>query len=522
MAKRRRSRRSPASTAVRLLVLVTATLCVAAGAAPRRATAAAMAGPDAADDGGGGVGGGGGGVGGRAAPYGRRRKPSRRRILADPTTEEEEEEEEEEDPDAVRAAQAAAKRGRGHGYSRVHGGSDGDGGGGTHSRGRGSVSRRKAAQDGDSYFSYVRRAFHITDGDDAEAPATPRARRRGRAARSRGLLGAPWGGADGSSPSRGRGDGADEEQDGRDDDGTEEAPTLRTVMKKVVDEEGGGAKSSPKRAGGSKKRGTKPTASSAAAAAAAAAADGATAAHDGDAGGDKPKGALEIGSDTVGNFHGVPAQPHQKSDDVTRLSFMLWRVIKTYHIKSMVDVPCRAHGAWMPQLLARLDYDLPDFHYTCVDASPRVVKEARAAVGDLVDGHFLVRDWWARRLPPADLVFAWRGLDTAPAEHVHRLLSAIPASGAKYLLLGSADTHNGGHGAVPTGGKKWVPPINFRKAPFRLPQHPMRVIKEVTLPSAAHSRSLLLYQVSELAAASPPSKGERAKASKSKGRAAKP
>jgi len=231
---------------------------------------------------------------------------------------------------------------------------------------------------------------------------------------------------------------------------------------------------------------------------------------------------LEIGSDTVGNFHGVPAQPHQKTDDVTRLSFMLWRVIKTYHIKSMVDVPCRAHGSWMPQLLARLDYDLPDFHYTCVDASPRVVKGARAAVGDLVDGHFLVRDWWARRLPPADLVFAWRGLDTAPAEHVHRLLSAVPASGAKYLLLGSADTHNDGHGAGAAGGKKWVPPINFRKAPFRLPQHPMRVIKEVTLPSAAHSRSLLLYQVAELAAASPPPTAERAKASKSKGRAAKP
>ncbi|GAB0488810.1 hypothetical protein MMPV_000020 [Pyropia vietnamensis] len=556
-AKRRRSLPSSAAAVVRRLVVVAVAAAAAAATVPggpgRYGAAAAVVG-------GGGEGGRnhlgeyGDGVGGAismasdAVARARLRKAERRRILAASGVGEEEDEEEEEEEEALLRGEAMSHGGgggggssrdgrHGGGHGGGHGGSQGDGHGGGHgssgrghahatgggggpssspgrlssgvSGGGGGGEHHRPATDAGTYFSYVRRAFHITDAEDGEANADSLPRLPARSLPSRNLLGRLASADRGSTPSAGRVDGEEEEAnegDGGDghpphghhnygeeveEEGGGGSPALPAVVKKVVaDTAGAVAKAVSRKA--------KPLAE-----------PGSAESRE-----EKPKGALEIGSDTVGVFHGVPAQPNQRSDNVTRLSFMLWRVIKTYHIKSLVDVPCRAHGSWMPQLLARLDYDLPEFRYYCVDASPRVIKEAKAMVGDLVDSHFVVRDWWARRLPSADLIFSWRGLDTSPSEHVHRLLSHIPGSDAKYLLLGSADAHNDGKGlgamgmaAAAMGAKKWAPPINFRKAPFRLPQHPMRVIKEVTLPTAAHSRSLLLYQVADLTAPSPPPKG---------------
>jgi len=55
---------------------------------------------------------------------------------------------------------------------------------------------------------------------------------------------------------------------------------------------------------------------------------------------------IQVGSD--GMLDGV---------NVSKVSFMLYRVIKTYGIRSMVDIPCYSNRNWMPKLLERLDYE---------------------------------------------------------------------------------------------------------------------------------------------------------------------
>lgn len=65
------------------------------------------------------------------------------------------------------------------------------------------------------------------------------------------------------------------------------------------------------------------------------------------------------------------------------------------------------HGSWMPPLLARFDFDLPEFRCHCV-ASPRVITDAMAMVGDLVDSLFVEHSWLARQLPCADIDCLWR------------------------------------------------------------------------------------------------------------------
>lgn len=185
----------------------------------------------------------------------------------------------------------------------------------------------------------------------------------------------------------------------------------------------------------------------------------ADAAIDGDAGGGGGGGdsAVAVGNvppeeefpERVPPFRGVPPSQVSRAlvhpsdlsagTNITHLSFLLYRLLITSGATSLLDVPCRAHAAWMPALLARLEYDRPAFSYTCAGGD-----------GDRGGG----TPWSAAPLPAADLVWAWAGLDDLPVATTYAFLSRVAASGSRRLAVGSwaEGAAGGGDGSGAAGG----------------------------------------------------------------------
>lgn len=65
-------------------------------------------------------------------------------------------------------------------------------------------------------------------------------------------------------------------------------------------------------------------------------------------------------SSTVDKFRGVELGM-VNGVNITKVSFMVFRIIKTYNITSLLDVPCTATYQWMPAVLERLDYEVSIF-----------------------------------------------------------------------------------------------------------------------------------------------------------------
>lgn len=228
------------------------------------------------------------------------------------------------------------------------------------------------------------------------------------------------------------------------------------------------------------------------------------------------------------HFRGVPADAidvaahggiyETGTHNLTRVSHMLYRIIRYHNITSMLDVPCTAHVAWMPALLARLDYEIPAFRYQCMDSAADVSAAARALRGAsesaIVTGG--VR-YWEVPLPAVDLIFSWSGLEHLTLSRTFSFFYNVRASGSALALVGH---HAGLENAVirrsASGKRKTMtrprpPGVNLREQPFAFAAAE-RVIGGFGLPpppgggdAADHGRrlraaqkQLLLYRVSKM------------------------
>lgn len=188
----------------------------------------------------------------------------------------------------------------------------------------------------------------------------------------------------------------------------------------------------------------------------------------------------------------------RNGEDIKRLSMMLMKIIKQYHVKSIVDVPCRAHAHWMPIFLQHVVEQAKDkeaLNYICVDSSGTILKELKRRTPKGVTATFLVRRFWEEGLPKGDLVFSWAGLDNMKQKNVLKYVRNLSTSGKRHMLviLGS---HSGELAKKGTperiarftfGGK----PINFRGKPFFLAK-PMRIIGEVS--SEGNDKQMYIYE----------------------------
>jgi hypothetical protein len=67
-----------------------------------------------------------------------------------------------------------------------------------------------------------------------------------------------------------------------------------------------------------------------------------------------------------------------RGQDITRLSYAVYRLVKLFRIKGVVDYPCGAHVEWMPDVVHQLEFEVPKFQYTGIDWARDGVERARA------------------------------------------------------------------------------------------------------------------------------------------------
>lgn len=188
-------------------------------------------------------------------------------------------------------------------------------------------------------------------------------------------------------------------------------------------------------------------------------------------------------------FEGVGGK--KDGEDIKRVSFMLMRLLKQYKAESMVDVPCRAHASWMHKFLVEVDREIPNFKYFCVDSNKEILQAVKARVKGKANAKFILRLFWDEKLPRADVVFSWGGLDKMKHENVEKMLRNIAtADRHKYVIIGN---HAKGSRVLAKKAKE----LNLRSAPFRL-EKPMRVISKLSVDPVR--KQMYLYKANEMKA----------------------
>lgn len=201
--------------------------------------------------------------------------------------------------------------------------------------------------------------------------------------------------------------------------------------------------------------------------------------------------AVQEGPDDYGEYSEPGSDlATRHGENIDRLVFMLTKLIKQYHIQTLIDVPCRAHAHWMHHVLKETMANQRlalNFQYVCVDTNHNVLTELRRRLierGLSRNTRFVVRKFWKEPLPKGDLVFSFSGLDNMHKDHVRGFFEILGHSKGRHKLvvLGS---HTGQ--LAKTGNTEKIArftsfgyPINVREAPFGL-HKPIRIIKVVSI-----------------------------------------
>lgn len=178
-----------------------------------------------------------------------------------------------------------------------------------------------------------------------------------------------------------------------------------------------------------------------------------------------------------------------KYDNITTLSYMLYRLIKTHKITSIIDVPCSRSMKWMPQLLMRLEFEVPRFQYRCIVPDDNSLLEAIVRYEDL-ESATVVKDGtvWASKLPRTDLAFLWYSLGYSSSKESWHLIKALFKASTKFILVPNFPTLQANPGTPSKDGE-----INVRRAPYRF-NEPLRVINNMS-SSPSVSKQLLMYSL---------------------------
>lgn len=196
------------------------------------------------------------------------------------------------------------------------------------------------------------------------------------------------------------------------------------------------------------------------------------------------------------SFQGIPNFV-RGGHNMTRVSHMLYRMIQQYKINSMVDVPCRAHSRWMGQFLENVrSKDKKVFTYYCIDSNKKILDLAASRIPGItgVSVNYLRRKFWMERIPTADLVFCWEGLEKMKVANVERFLRRLKDGGRhKYLLVGSSP------GAKSNSGDLV---LNVRRAPYSYGM-PMRIYKQLAmeqdpLGGIVIEKQMYLYRIADM------------------------
>lgn len=201
-------------------------------------------------------------------------------------------------------------------------------------------------------------------------------------------------------------------------------------------------------------------------------------------------------------FRGVPMDPVAVEraeamgnfDNVTHLSYMLYRLIKTHHIRSLLDVPCTRTLHWMPQVLHYLDLEVPGFRYHCVVATKAEREMAEAALGDLASAEYIVsREFWRARLPATDVGLLWNVVGFVSPKQAWGLVQGVRKAGTKYLVLANYPALRNNPATGTSHGR-----VNIRRAPYRFTES-LRVFNNISTRTDVN-KQMLFYDSEHLRA----------------------
>lgn len=201
-----------------------------------------------------------------------------------------------------------------------------------------------------------------------------------------------------------------------------------------------------------------------------------------------PNSAVFTGA-SVGN---ITVTDPTNIDNVTKLSYMLYRLVQVHNVRRILDFWCEDSVAWLPQLLLYLDLELPGCRFFCVTRSQHGQSSTSKKLGDLCSPEYLVHDeYWNIKFPEVDLVSLWNVFGRVGPLEEWNLTQKIGLSNSKYVVIPNYP-HVRKNGA--TGSRHGR--VNVRRAPYRF-KEPLRVINNISVAGAA-PKQLFFYEAENL------------------------
>ncbi|KAA8499252.1 hypothetical protein FVE85_6837 [Porphyridium purpureum] len=174
-------------------------------------------------------------------------------------------------------------------------------------------------------------------------------------------------------------------------------------------------------------------------------------------------------------FRGLRVQGYDPwGVNVTRVSYMIFRVMRMYKLTSLIDFPCSTTRHYMAYLAERLDFELQDFKYYALDVGYEEMRSCKlafeeASVTGLSSQFDLITISDRMMYPKADLLFSFDGFQKWGPKAAMIALKALRRSQVPYVMF----TNN--PGAV---GNLEPGLINVRRAPFHF-DGPTKAIRNI-------------------------------------------
>jgi len=182
----------------------------------------------------------------------------------------------------------------------------------------------------------------------------------------------------------------------------------------------------------------------------------------------------------------------KSSDNATKISLEIYKLLKKYKVKSIANIPCSKTNAWMPEVLGRLEMEDNEYKYYCLETSGAVMDETREKYHHLSgDLEFNVVNPERDNLPNVDVFITWDLATDMRPRRGWAMFKNVKNSGSKYLVTTSYPTFLNTPGLVGTVGK-----VNLRKAPYTFREP----IKTVTRISSVEdeAKNLLFYNLKKV------------------------
>lgn len=219
----------------------------------------------------------------------------------------------------------------------------------------------------------------------------------------------------------------------------------------------------------------------------------------------KPRGALTGGK--VGEFMGSHLEDGSsmvRGQNVTRLSYALYKIVRLFNLKKLIDYPAGAHVEWMPEMVTRFEYDVPGFFYQGVDSTEERLAAAREAGEAYGNADFAVANpEEALPVDSGDMLLVWNELDgersdprsAEYAAYIMRVVRAAKKANVAYVTFGQYPRLRG---VAPIYSKgRWRFIGRSKEEPFLFNEH-VRGVVPMASGSGGYHLHLTLFSLRSL------------------------